>query len=149
MAPNRRKRPRAVTWLAVLVFIVGVANLLGAYGLATRWSVLANLELTLPPWALLIPAIVWGIGWLVLATGLWRLLPWARWATLIAFPLYEVMLIGRQVVFARDVYARGRLPFAAGLAVAVTAVVIFVLTRPRVRQAFEGRQSTGEETDTT
>ncbi|HOA23478.1 MAG TPA: hypothetical protein PK801_08195 [Aggregatilineales bacterium] len=149
MSPRSRKRPRVVTWLAVLVLIVGVANLLGAYGLASRWRVLTSLEMTLPPWGLLIPALVWGVGWLVLAWGLWRLRPWAWWGTLIAFPLYELMLIGRQVFFVRAAYARGRLPFAAGLAVAVTALVIFVLTRRGVRQAFESRQSTAEETDTT
>lgn len=144
----KRRRPAAVTWLAVLVLILGAANLLGAYGLLARWPVLAGLELTISPWGLLIPALAWGVGWLVLAWGLWRLAPWARLATIIAFPLYELMLIGRQAVFARGEYARGRLPIAAAAAVLLSALVAVILTRPGIRRAFARRMTTDEETDT-
>lgn len=146
MPVRARQRPRIVTWLALLVLLIGVANLLGAYGLLGRWRVLIGAELSLSPWGLLIPAAVWGVGWGVLAWGLWTLRPWARRATLLAFPLYELMLIGRRLVFAQSVYARGRLPCAAGLGLLATVLVITVLTRPRVRRAFDQRSTESHRT---
>jgi hypothetical protein len=133
---DRARRPAFVTWLAVAVLLLAGANGLAAVGGAVRWPLLTSLELTLPPWALVAPAAVWGAIWLIIAFGLWRLRAWARWALMLAFPLYEIIVIGQQTVFARGGYERGRLPFAAGLAVLLTGAVVFLMTRRRVREAF-------------
>lgn len=147
-----RKRPRLVTWLALLVLLLGVANLIGAYGLLLRWQALTLVELSLPLWALLAPAAVWGVIWPVLALGLWGLRPWARLGVMFGFPLYELILVGRQVVFAQGAYSRGALPLKAALALALTAIIIVVLTRPRIRRAFDWRGTKGhritQETET-
>jgi hypothetical protein len=133
---NRGRRPVVVTWLAVAVLLLAGANGLAAVGGAARWPLLTSLDMTLPPWVLVAPAAVWGAIWLVTAWGLWRLRAWARWALMLAFPLYEIVVIGQQTVFARGGYERGRLPFAAGMAVLLTGAVVFILTRRRVREAF-------------
>lgn len=133
---NRVGRPAVVTWLAGAVLLLAGANGLAAAGGVTRWPLLASLEMALPPWALVAPAAVWGAAWLIVAWGLWRLRPWAWRAALLAFPLYELIVIGQQTAFARGAYERGRLPFSAGLALLLTGIVAFVLTRRRVREAF-------------
>lgn len=134
---HTRKRPRVVTWLALLVLLLGVANLIGTWGLLVRWQVLTLVDLSLPLWALLVPAVVWGVIWPVIAMGLWGLRPWARLGVLIGFPLYELILVGRQVLFAQGAYSRSALPFKAAFALLLTASIIFVLTRPRIRRAFD------------
>ncbi len=136
-ATDHPKRPAFVTWLAVAVFLLGTANLGGVYAGISRWAVFAPLNLTLPLWVLISIRGVWGLGWIVMAVGLWRLAGWARRAVLIAFPLYEAVMIGLQVLTAQGGYERARLPFAAGLAVALTAAVIYGLTRAHIREAFE------------
>lgn len=129
------------------MLLLGVANLLGVYDILSRWDVLAGLEMTLPVWGLLIPAAAWGAAWLALAWGLWTLRAWARRATLLAFPLYEVMLIGRRLVFARGAASRVRLPGAVALAVLSTALVVLILTREGTRSAFQNHLRNDEETE--
>jgi hypothetical protein len=140
---HNRKRPVFVTWLAVAVFLLGVVNLGGVYAGISRWEVFAPLNLTLPLWALILIRGVWGLGWIVTAGGLWRLAGWARRAVLIAFPLYEAVMIGLPALLAQAGYERARLPFAAGLAVVLTAALAYGLTRMHIRQAFETHH-TGE-----
>ncbi len=150
---NRKERPILVTWLALAVFFLSAGNLGGVYAGFTRWPVLATLDLALPTWVLMLRGGIWGAVWLFVAWGLWRLLPWARRATIILFALYELTTIGQQVIFTRGVYERGRLPFAIVTAVLLVALVSLVLTRPRIRRAFQGEsypadhRHAGEETE--
>lgn len=140
-----RTRPAFVTWLAVAVFLLGVANLAGVYAGLSRWEVFAPLNLTLPLWALMLIRGVWGLGWIALAGGLWGLARWARLAALIAFPLYEAVMIGLQALLARGDYERARLPFAVITAVVLTIALTYGLTRPRIRRAFEARYTREED----
>ncbi|MBN1310881.1 MAG: hypothetical protein JXB30_05620 [Anaerolineae bacterium] len=131
------KRPLFVTLLAVAVFILSVAGFTGlAVGLARR-HIFTELNLALPFWLLLTSGGIWGIIWLGVAWGLWRLLSWSRRAAIVCFIMYQIMFIGQQGLFAQGEYERARLPFVIGAAVLLSALVIFGLTRPRVQQAFE------------
>ena len=135
--PPKIRRPTAVTWLAIAVFLLSVVNLGGVYAGLTRRSVFATLDLSLPIWVIAASGGVWGIVWLAVTWGLWRLRPWARRAMLAVFPLYEIITIGRQVIFAQGPYESGRLPFAVGVAILLVLAISFTLTRPRIRRAFE------------
>lgn len=134
---HHKRRPAAVTWLAVAVFLLSVANLGSVYTGVTRGSVVSSLNLALPLWMSMSLGGLWGIIWLVLCLGLWQLRPWARRVMLVVFPLYEVVVIGRQALFARGAYERGRLSFAMGMAIILTLLIIWALNRPRIRCAFE------------
>jgi hypothetical protein len=136
------KRPGGVTWLAAAVFLLAVANLGSVPYDLGRWPVLSALNLPFPVAVRVGLNGMWGGIGLALAWGLWRLRPWGRRLTLILFPVYEVYAVGWQLLFARGTYERGRLGFAALLALLGIAVVAYVLTRPRVKEAFKSKGRT-------
>jgi hypothetical protein len=141
MSPTS-KRPPFVTLLAVVVFILSAASLASLAAGLSRWHLFADLRLALPLWLILTSGSIWGIIWLVVAWGLWRLLPWARRTAIVCFIVYLVVNIGQQGLFAHGDYERARLPFIIGASVLLGALVTWGLTRPRVQQAFE---QSGEE----
>ena len=133
----KSKRPLFVTLLAVVVFSLSAASFASlAVGLA-RWQIYADWGLSLPLWLPIALGGVWGLAWLVVGWGLWRLLAWAHRTTIVCLVVYQVMVIGQQGLFAQGDYERGRLPFVIGMAILLTALAIVGLMRPRVRQAFE------------
>ncbi len=132
-----RKRPAAVTWIALLVFLLAGANLAAAGRIIARWSVYASLGLEVPIWVPLVLSAGWGGTWLIVSGELWRLKRWARRAALVLFPLYELTMIGQPLLYAQGAYTRGRLPLIVAAAIALSALVLFILTRPHVRRAFE------------
>jgi len=136
MQLQQKKRPVFVTWLAWAVLILGTVNLGRVYAGWTRHDLYATLNLSLPLWLPMVSGGLWGLIWLAMAWGLWWCLPWAgRWMPVI-FPIYELMVIGEQAIFARGNYERGRLAFAAGLAIILALIIGLMLNRPRIRQAF-------------
>jgi hypothetical protein len=138
-----KKRPISVTWLAVGALCISVGNLIGVYGSLVRRSLYATLDLAVSPGLLAALAGLWAIVWMAAAWGLWRLKPWARPALLIVSPVYTVYQLGQQVFFAQPGYFKGRLPFLAGLAAVLLGGIFYVMTRPRVKDAFE--ETAGEE----
>jgi hypothetical protein len=132
-----KKRPISVTWLAAGAFCISVGNLIGVYGGLARWSLYTTLALVVSPGLLAGMQAVWGVVWLAAAWGLWRLKPWARPALLIVSPVYAVYQLGMQVFLAQAGYFRGRLPFTAVLAALLLGGIFAVMTRPRVKDAFE------------
>lgn len=133
---KRPNRPLIVTWLALAVLLLSAANLAALAGGIVRRTVLAPLDLSVPLGILIGLRVLWGVIWLAVAVGLWWCIPWARLVTLVAFPIYELVFIGQQALFAQGGYERGRLPFAIGLGLLATGIILFILTRPRVRDAF-------------
>jgi hypothetical protein len=130
------KRPLLVTLLAVVVFSLSAAGFASLVAGLARWQTFTGLSLSLPLWLLIAFGGMWGVIWLVVAWGLWRLLPWAWHTTIACWIVYQVMIIGQQVLFARGDYERDRLPFAIGVTILLTVLLIAGLTLPRVRQAF-------------
>ncbi len=131
------KRPLFVTLLAIAVFSLSAASFASLVVGLARWQIFVDLGLSLPLWLLMASGGVWGLVWLVVTWGLWRLLSWARRTTIICLIVYQVMMIGQQVLFMRGDYERDRLPFVISITILVIALVIAGLMRPRVRQAFE------------
>lgn len=132
----KKNRPVFVTYLAWVVLILGMVNLGRVYDGLTRHALYASLNLSLPLWLPVLSGGLWGLIWLAMAWGLWRCLPWAgRWMPVI-FPIYELMVIGEQAIFARGSYERGRLLFAVGLAISLALIIALMFNRPRIRQVF-------------
>ena len=129
-------RPLSVTLLSLAVFILAAYNLTGLVAGLVRWPALAPLNLALPLWALLAWDGIWGALWLTIAQGLWRLAGWSRRLALIAFPLHAVLTIGREALFAKGDYERGRLPFIVTLTVAFSVWGIVTLMGRGNQNAF-------------
>jgi hypothetical protein len=132
-----KKRPISVTWLAAGALCISVGNLIGIYGGLARRSLYQTLDLSISPGLLAGMQAAWSVVWLAAAWGLWRLKPWARPALLIVSPIYAVYQLGMQVFLARSGYFRGRLPFTAGLAAVLLGGIFTIMTRPRIKDAFE------------
>ncbi|MBN1120166.1 MAG: hypothetical protein JXJ17_03750 [Anaerolineae bacterium] len=137
MQKRDKKRPISVTWLAAGAFCISVGNLIGVYGSLVRRSLYAALDLAVSPGLLAGMHGLWGVIWMTAAWGLWRLKPWARPALLIVSPVYAVYHLGQQVFLAQAGYFRGRLPFMAVMAAVLLGGIFYVMTRPRIKDAFE------------
>lgn len=133
----RHKRPRFVTILAFSVLFLSTVNLWSVYSAVTRSSLFSTLNLNLPLWLATASGAVWGLLWLVLAWGLWRLYAPARKVTLITLPIYALYRNGIQLIFVTATYERNRLPFLIVVTGTLLIVAILGLTRQNVRQAFE------------
>jgi hypothetical protein len=131
------ERPFGVTLLALAVFVLATANLWRVLYTIQHRELLVSLNLPFPLAVYVALGGIWGMAWLVMAWGLWRLKEWARRGTLILMPVYQSATLAWVAVFARSDYQRGRWPFAVGAAVLVVALVLWILTMPRVRRAFD------------
>src|SRR5687767_607705 len=114
--PAKIKRPSLVTWLGLAVFLLSGANLFAAASTIMRREVIDTLNLSVPLPVLAGFHLVWGMIWLIVTWGWWRMKPWARLSLPFAFLIYEITIITQQLIFARQAYARSRLPFAAATA---------------------------------
>jgi uncharacterized membrane protein (DUF2068 family) len=141
-----RARSASVTWLALAVFSLAGVNLGRAAYTLSQWPLLASLDLPTPLALSVVLGGLWGGILLAAAWGLWRLRAWGRRLTLIAFPIYQAWVVIWQFVFARADYARGRLLFVVVASLALTAVVVWPLTRPHVREAFNCGPTPGTDT---
>ena len=129
-------RPRSVTLLALAVLCIAGFNALGLATGIRRYTVLSRLALSLPPTVPLIGSATWAMAFGVMAIGLWRLKPWARWATLAAITLYLIQFWIERLVFGTTDYLQTTLWFYVGLDVIVWALFWGILWRPKVRRAF-------------
>jgi hypothetical protein len=149
------KRPFLVTLMAVAAFLLLGANLARAgVGLA-RWPLLATLPESLPTEVSIGLGVVWGLAWAIEGWGLWILRSWARPAGIALFVLYQIAILSEQALFAQGPYERGLIPGAIVMAILLSGLVAFGLTRPPIRQAFtsaheepplHGGRSEGRET---
>ena len=79
---------------------------------------------------------VWGVALLSVSWGLWKLHTGARRAALILLPVYGVFTIAWLAIFARSDYDSGRLPFLVLMSALGVLLLLWMLTRRRVREAF-------------
>lgn len=139
--PLRVQRPPAVTWLAGLVFLLGMANLsIVVTGLARR-SVLGVLPLSISLPVLMALGGLWAAVWIGTAWGLFRLQWWSRRMAPILFAIYEIVTLGKQVLFAQESYADGRMVFAGIMGSVLLTLMILILNRPAIREAFHQDES--------
>ena len=144
-----KQRPSIVTGLALVVLILAGANLVAVISGIMRWQDIAPLKLGLPLAVLLISPAIWTVIWIVIGWGLFILRQWARLALPVAFLLYELMIIGQQILFARQAYTRERLPFAIITALVGLAIILFAISRRRVREAFRRQEAISSSVSTT
>jgi hypothetical protein len=75
---EKRKRPRIITYLSILVFLFSSFYLLRFSQVLIQWDILVDLPLSISPHYLMINGLVWGLSGLVLGWGLWTGRSWAR-----------------------------------------------------------------------
>jgi hypothetical protein len=129
-------RPRSVTFLAVWVFSLAVINLLAAVNGLRAYVYLSGLPLNLPPAYLLAAGAAWGLAFLLLGVGLWRLKHWARLAILPGLAAYLGVGWVERLAFGTSDYWAVSAPFHAILHLVGLALVWGVLMRRKVRRAF-------------
>ncbi len=129
-------RPAGVTWLAVGVFLLAVENAVRLGTGLSRFGLLRELELSVPPAYLILSAGAWALAGLSLAAGLWRGAAWAgRWA-IPAAAAYSVQFWLDRLALAASSLANLNWPFAAGVNALVLAGVWLVLSRPTASRFF-------------
>ena len=129
-------RPRSVTFLAVLVLSLAVFNLVSAINIVQAYTVLAGLELAVPPWLLAGASGLWALVFGILAVGVWRLKEWARLGAPVALTVYLAQIWAERLFFGRSDYARVSTPFYAGLHLLLLLLVWGILWRAKARRAF-------------
>ncbi len=135
-----RYRPTGVTLIAVLFFIYGILSLLGALGIMGlplpdpigRFSLIIGLV-----------SLLIGVAYLALGYGLWDLREWGRIGTiaLSAIVLFANVIFGAAMLFGVDL-GGFRLSFpgvgaGALIQAAIAGLIIYYLSRPDVREAFQ------------
>jgi uncharacterized membrane protein len=139
MLPEKPKRPLSFKLFAAWIAILGVGSLVRSALLFQQCPVLV--ELGLPAnWTIVILGIVWGVGLLVGAVGLWLRWKPARWAVLLLVPAYYLTHWLDWMLSARAGYARGRIGPYTVFALLVIAYSVWFLTRHRTRQQFQRRK---------
>jgi len=122
-------RPRSVTWLSCLVFILGLLQWTRATTLYTRISFISQMNLSIPlPYAIG-SALVWG-GVLVAASfGLWRMARWGVWLTLAAVTGSQAQAWLDRLLFDRSDYSQGSTGFALTITILILGFTWFILLR--------------------
>lgn len=134
--PRIAKRPWAVTLLACGVFIMGGANAARVWVYLSEWSFWAGFDAPFAPSVRLSMSIVWALVLISMAIALWLRLDWARRAALVGVPLYIVVDMVWNIVFARGDYERGRTLFLIAQAAVGIGLTVWLLTRNRVKIYF-------------
>jgi hypothetical protein len=116
------RRPRSVTLLAVVVFVLGLVQGLRAATLFQQRALLSGLDLSIPlPYAIL-TASGWCVALSAAGLSLWRLRRWAGWLTLAAVTGSQAQAWFDRWMFARSDYARLSAGFDAGVSAVVLAL---------------------------
>jgi hypothetical protein len=140
-SPTRR-RPWSVTIFSLLVLLLGSGvNLVRADWALRQANALADLPLStsMPMGLLAATSLAWGVAFAICSYGLWRLLYWARIATLVIVTLYHVIIWFNHIVFDRSAYARQVLPFAIVNSLVVLVAVWVFLNWPSIRPLYSDR----------
>jgi len=114
------KRPTGVTWVSVLLWIVGVVNVLAGLSWSSDFA---------PVWGVL--EVVIGAAAIACGIGCWQLRSWARVGTMALMGLNAINLIAIWVRYSdRIIVSRVVTPLA------INVIVIAYLMQPKVREAF-------------
>lgn len=122
-------RPRSVTWLSCLVFILGLLQWTRAATLYVRLPFISQLNLSIPlPYAIG-AALIWGGVLVVAALGLWRQARWGVWLTLAAVTVSQAQAWLDRLLFERSDYSQASTGFALASTLMVVGLTWFVLIR--------------------
>lgn len=123
------RRPRSVTWLSCLVFILGLLQWTRAATLYARLPFISQLNLSIPlPYAIG-AALIWGGVLVVAAFGLWWQAGWGVWLTLAAITLSQAQAWLDRLLFERSDYSQASTGFALATTVVIVGLTWFVLVR--------------------
>ena len=141
--PPRRKRSRSVTLFALAVLYLGLVNVARAWLALNGSSFERTLPLAAPLPYLGLGGLLWGVAFVVIAFGLWRVWLWARKAMLGAILIYQLHIWINHFVFDSSVYSRQVWPFEAGTSLAWIMVVWGFLFLPGIKRLYsETREAT-------
>ncbi len=132
---EKPKRPPSLILFAVWIAVLGGISL--ARSVLLLRQIPEPVELDLPAnWTVAILGIVWGVGLLAGAVGLWLRWQPARWAVLLLVPIYYLTHWLQTVLTTRASYGQGRiLPYTV-LALLAIAYSTWFLSRQCTRQQF-------------
>ena len=120
------KRPTGVTWVSVLLWIVGVVNVLAGLSWQSEFA---------PIWGVF-EVIIGGLA-IACGIGCWQLRSWARVGTMALMGLNAINLIAIWVRYSdRIIVSRVVTPLV------INVLVIAYLMQPKVREAFAGPGAT-------
>ena len=129
-------RPVSVTLLAFGVFCLAVFNLLGVINGILRYSFVSGLPVKVSPLYLIVSNAFWGLTFVGLSFGLWRLKRWGRIGVLVALSLYVAQSWFNRWILSRADYMQVTTPFAILLNAVILGLVWAVLLRRSVRNNF-------------
>jgi hypothetical protein len=131
------RRPRAVTFLAALVFLLGLLQCARAANLFIRREFLQDFNLSMPlPYAIGSAAVWGGLLWAASA-GLWWLKPWGRRLALAAVTASQVQAWIDHFLFDRSDYAALSAGFKLVATLAVLAFTWGLLWWTPIKKRFE------------
>lgn len=133
---KRYSRPFYVTLIifGVLLFIV-VPNLIRMVQAIIDWQFLVNL-LPISPFYLVMTGAVWGIGGLIVAVGLWQGRPRMRSIALWGGAAYVLYYWIDRLLLRSSSLGRSNETFVIAVSIIFVGLLIFALTRPRVKLYF-------------
>jgi len=129
-------RPVSVTLLAFGVFCLAVFNLLGVINGILRYSFVSGLPVKVSPLYLIVSNAFWGLTFVGLSFGLWRLKRWGRIGVLVALSLYVAQSWFNRWVLSRADYMQVSAPFAVFLSAVILGIVWGLLLRCTIRDVF-------------
>ncbi|MES0338743.1 MAG: hypothetical protein ABUK16_01965 [Anaerolineales bacterium] len=128
-----KSRPRPVTWLAAGVLTFSVMQLAGI----TAWVTLPDIPISVPKGYLLLKNGFWGSVGLIAAVALFFRCSWAPKLTYIGAIAYAGWLGIDRLLLQRSEFAKSSFPFTFGVITLCSLIVIWILSRPSVRQYYE------------
>ena len=130
------KRPLNFILFVVWIAILGIVSLTWSF---VRFQQIPTLiKLGRPPsWAVVILGVVWGVGLLAGAVGLWLRWEPARRAVLFLVPAYYLTQWLNSIATTQASYSRDRIWTYTIFALLVVAYSTWFLTRRRTRQLFQ------------
>lgn len=142
-----RKKTATVTILAVGVFVLSAVKLSAAASALLNQPFFASVDLSVSLWSLVVFNGLWGVVLLGTAVALWGRQRIAYRLAIVLAPLYAAVSITWQYLFTRGEFERSLLPLHAGITLAVTGLVLFILTRKTTRSALGQIKNPDKETD--
>jgi hypothetical protein len=132
---SKPKRPLSLALFSAWVAILAGISLMRAFMLLQQIPL--RVELGLPAnWTMAVLSLVWGVGLLAGAVGLWLRREPARWAVLLLVPAYYLTHWLYLILSSRASYARGQMWRYTIFALLVVAYSTWFLTRHRTRRQF-------------
>lgn len=136
-APDRTRRPAAITFLAVLAGLVSISHLVKFGQVLMDWKVLVDLNPSAPPAYLAGDGLVWFAASAVLAWGIWTGRRWARPGGQIISGLYFLMFWIDKLWIANPERLLRRWPVYLLYSLVGLGLALWILNRPISREYFK------------